>query len=525
MLSTELLDDIDAQAEVAGYGLPGTEAISGTEAQAWPELQPLISKIDPQPYPMEVLPPLVRCAVEEVQAFVKAPVPLIAQSALAAMSLAIQAHNDIERADKLNGPCSLFMLAIAESGERKSSCDGYFTKAIRDYEAQQREMFKPLIDAYKSDIEILEAQRSGIKEAIKVAAKKNDKSPKDLKARLHDLDKDMPTAPRVPSLIYGDATPEALTYSLAKEWPSGGIISSEAGMVFGSHGMSNESVMRNLATLNMLWEGGTVKTKRRTTESFTVDGARLTMGLQIQETTIRAFFANTKGLARGTGFLARFLMSWPRSTQGFREFTEAPANWPALETFNNRLMEILNRPAPIDDNGALTPAMLTLSPEAKAVWVSFHNAIEAMLAPGGDLQDVKDVASKTADNAARLAALFYTFSGNIGPIDAQAMEAGARLAAWHLNESKRFLGELATPAELANPARLETWMLAYCKRNNTDRVPTRHIQQYGPGDLRDKLASTAAITGLMELGRARPVLEGKKKIVLIRPEVLAGVAL
>ena len=35
--------------------------------------------------------------------------------------------------------------------------------------------------------------------------------------------------------------------------PSGGVISSEAGSVFGSHGMGKESVMRNLAALNQLW--------------------------------------------------------------------------------------------------------------------------------------------------------------------------------------------------------------------------------------------------------------------------------
>ena len=497
---------------------------SPNKTPAWPDLQPLISKVEPQPYPLDALPPLVRCAVEEVQGFVKAPVPLIAASALASMSLAIQAHTDVERADKLHGPCSLFMLAIAESGERKSSCDGYFTKAIKDYEAEQREIGKPLIDAYKSDLEIWEAQRSGIKEKIKTLAK-DGKPNTAQKGQLHDLDRDKPTPPRIPKLTRVDVTPEKLLELMAKHWPSGGIISSEAGMVFGSHGMGSESAMRNLATLNMLWEGGTVQIDRKTSESFTVEGARLTMGLQVQETTIRAFFANTKGLARGTGFLARFLVSWPESTQGFRPFTEAPPNWPALAAFNNRLTGILNRPALIDDNGALTPMMLTLSPEAKDVWVNFHNAIETMLAPGGDLQDVKDVASKTADNAARLAALFHTFTGNIGLIDAQAMESGTELAAWHLNESQRFLGELATPAELANPARLETWMLAYCKRENTDRVPTREIARCGPGDLRDKAASMAAITGLMELGRARLVFDGKKKMVLVRPEVLAGTAL
>ena len=82
----------------------------------WPELQPLIAKIDAESYPIDALPTAVRLAVQEVAGFVKAPVPMIAVSALAALSLAIQAHHDAERADRLTGPCSLFLLAIADSG-------------------------------------------------------------------------------------------------------------------------------------------------------------------------------------------------------------------------------------------------------------------------------------------------------------------------------------------------------------------------------------------------------------------------
>ena len=302
------------------------------------------------------------------------------------------------------------------------------------------------------------------------------------------------------------------------------MISSEAGSVFGGHGMGGDSVMRNLAALNQLWDGATLPVERRSSESFTVRGARLTMALQVQEATIRAFFDSTKGLARGTGFLARFLVSWPQSTQGMRHFTEAPANWPALAAFNNRLTAILNRPAPIDDDGGLSPAMLTLAPDAKAAWVAFHNAIESELSTGRELYDVRDVASKTADNAARLAALFHTFSGNIGPIDLDAMESAARVTTWHLTEAKRFLGELAMPAELANPARLEAWMLDYCRRENTDKVPTREVQRHGPGGLRDKAIINDAIKELAELGRARLVQDGKKKLIQINPALLAGAA-
>ena len=199
-----------------------------------------------------------------------------------------------------------------------------------------------------------------------------------------------------------------------------------------------------------------------------------------------------------------------------------PHQRPALATFNDRLAAILGRAVPIDDDGHLSPAMLTLSPDAKAYWVSFHDAIEAQLSSGGDLYEVRDVASKTADNAVRLAALFHAFTGSIGPVDAAAMESGGRIAAWHLTEAKRFLGELAMPAELANPIRLDAWLLAYCKREQTDSVPTREVQQYGPGVLREKAVFAAAIKELEELGRARLSRDGRKKIVKINPALLAG---
>ena len=510
---------MDAAIESVAAGASGTDAAG--QIDLWPELQPLIAKIHPQEYPIDALPDSVRCAVEEVAGFVKAPVPLIATSALAALSLGIQGYVDVQRAEKLDGPCGLFLLAIADSGERKSTCDGFFTRAIRDYEATQREAAKPLVSAYKSECEVWEARRGGLKEKIKQLAK--DGKPSSAQAHeLHDLDADAPIAPRVPRLIYGDATPEALTYALAKQWPSGGVISSEAGSVFGGHGMSGDSVMRNLATLNQLWDGATLPVERRSSESFTVRGARLTMALQVQESTIRAFFDSTKGLARGTGFLARFLVSWPASTQGMRHFTEAPVDWPALACFNNRLTAILNRPAPIDDDGGLSPAMLTLAPEAKTAWVKFHDAIESELSSGRELYDVRDVASKTADNAVRLAALFHTFTGNVGPIDIDAMESGARIALWHLTEARRFLGELAMPAELANPARLDSWLLGYCKREKTDKVPTKAVQQFGPGGLRDKASIDDAVKELTELGRARLVKDGKRKLIQINPALLVA---
>jgi len=333
--------------ETVAKAIHGALATEQTDNDGWPEPLPLTAKIDPEPYPLDALPETLRAAVEEVRAFTKAPIPLVASSALAALSLAVQAHADVKRAEKLQGPTGLFLLTVADSGERKSTCDGFFMQAIREYEAEQAETAKPLIKDHKAAMEAWETKRGGIKEKIRQLSKAG-KPAREQEEALRDLEHDKPEPPRVPRLIYGDATPEALKWNLAKGWPSGGVVSSEAGLVFGAHGMGKDSVMRNLATLNQLWDGVDIATERRTTESFTVRGARLTIALQVQEATLRSFFDRSGGLARGTGFLARFLLAWPESTQGHRPFTDPPESWPALVRFNQRIAGILQQDVPID---------------------------------------------------------------------------------------------------------------------------------------------------------------------------------
>lgn len=485
--------------------------------EEWPEPQPLTAKIEPEPYPVDALPVIVKAAVDEVHGFVKAPVPLVAASAISALSLAIQAHHDVERASALHSPTGIFMLTIADSGERKSTCDRFFTKAIIDYENAQAEAAKPAIKNYTADMDSWEAERSGIKDKIRSYGKSG-KSTASLGEQLRSLEHDKPEPPRIPRLLYADATPEALAYSLAKQWPSGGVVSAEAGIVFGSHGMGKDSVMRNLAILNQLWDGTSLKIDRKTSESFAVRGARITVALQVQTETLNSFFEKSGALARGTGFLARFLVSWPESTQGCRLFTEAPDSWPKLATFNQRITEILNIHAPINEDGALTPQMLILSPEAKDAWIEFHDGIELQLSSGGVLFDVRDVASKIADNATRLAALFHVFEGGVGAISLDSFERASAIVAWHLNESRRFFGEIALPSELADAVRLNDWFIRHCRREHTHCVAKRHAQQYG--NVRDAIRLDAAITELESLDRIQIRQDGKKISIWLNPKIL-----
>ena len=452
--------------------------------------------------------------MEEVANFTKAPIPLVAASALTAISLALQAHLDVRRAEKLQSPSSAYFLTIADSGDRKTTCDSYFMQAIRNHEAEQAELAMPDLRKYAADTQAWEAKRSGLKDKIRDLAKKQHLTVT-IENALHELEFAKPVAPRVPKLLHADITPEKLGHFLANEWPSGGVVSNEAGAVFGSHGMGKDSIMRNLALLNTLWDGGEISSERKSTEGYTVRGARFTMDLQVQEATLREFFSKSGKLARGTGFLARFLISWPKSNMGKRLFTEAPSAWPHLEAFNRRLSVILNAAPPLN-NGVLTPHLMGLSDAAKQCWIQYHDMVEIELSTSGDYFDIKDVAAKSADNAARLAGLFERFANSDGgSISQDSFQLAAKVAAWHLEEAKRFFGEIVLPQVVLDAVRLESWLLDF---NHKEELSTRYTQRHGP--FRDKKQLDPAIAELESLDRIKLVQEGKRKLIKVNPMVL-----
>lgn len=502
---------------------PATVATVATVVVAeWPEPSSLTTHQLADPYPLDSLPGTIGAAVAEVVGFVQCPVALGACSALTVVSMAAQGFIDVRRAAKLEGPTSLFVLAIADSGERKTTIDGFFSKPVQQWEAEQAEAAKPDLTRYEIESQAWEAKKSGKLAAIKESSKRGEDT-SDLEEELARIEAEKPIQPKVPRLLFSDATPEALTHRLAHGWPVGGVLSSEAGVVFGGHAMSKESAMRNMSMLNSLWGAEPLTIDRRSSPSYTVRGARLTMGLAVQSETVRAFLDSSKGLARGIGWLARFLIAWPESTQGNRMYQDPPEYWPHLAKFHRRLGALLDLPLPLDDMGELSPVMLELSPEAKVVWVAFHDEVEEELGPGRDMAEARDVASKAADNAARLAALFHLFENGIdGTIGANHMQAATSLVTWHLYEARRFIGEIALPVEINNSLRLDDWLLEHCRMNRVGEVATRTIQQMGPVCVRDRRILDNALEELVDAGRVQVVKDGRRKLVKINPALLGG---
>ena len=118
------------------------DALIDPQEPSWPTPQPLTRQGGGTEYPLQALPKMMRESVQEVQGYVRSPMPLVVQSALCALSIAAQARYNVQRDNTLSGPCGLFMIALGDSGERKKTSDGYFNWPIIEHETRQRETEK-----------------------------------------------------------------------------------------------------------------------------------------------------------------------------------------------------------------------------------------------------------------------------------------------------------------------------------------------------------------------------------------------
>lgn len=477
----------------------------------WGDPLPLIAETDPDPYPLDALPGTIGAAVREVAAFVQCPVALAACSAMSALSVAVQGLANVRRGPNLEGPIGVYLMAVADSGERKSEADRRFAEPLKQWEAEQAQLIEPELAQYRSDLSAWEAEREATIAAIK-KAKLAGNSTDDARGELVNLERAKPVPVRIPRLVLESETAESLAWNLARPdgWPSGGILSSEAGIIFGGHAMRRDTIMQSLALFNKLWSGEPLRVGRRTSEQFQLIGGRLTMGLAVQPDTVRTFFEDSKGLARGTGFAARFLFAWPESTQGTRPYCEASTGWPGLTAYQARLRRLLDTRMPFNDLGQLSPPALDMEPAAFDGWRTFHDGVERELRPVGELAGIRDVASKAPENCARMAALFHLYeNGPGGRIGADHLTRAARIVAWHLLEARRFLTAMDVPMPAANAAKLERWLVDRFHETGAESVTVREVLRLGPNPVRLKATLLAAVAELTDTERARLCDDGR----------------
>lgn len=452
-----------------------------------PEKRPLFRELPPPPqFPIDALGPLKEPALA-IQSKTQAPIAICAQSVLAAATLAIQAHVDVELPGGGIKPVVGMFVSLAESGERKTTVDKVALAPVRETEAQWNREYRQAKADYQNRLAAWKHARSNVKKG----------GISDLVAAYGQTGAE-PDEPPHPMLICSDVTPEALVLHLEKGRPMAGLFTAEGGILVGGSAFNDESRMRTAALLNQLWDGEPVRRLRVGTGTSFLPGKRCSAHIMMQQVVADRLLGDS--MLDGMGMLARMLIVAPESTAGSRLFkSEAAQNAPILQAYNSRISELLvKEPETHDAFGReLAPRVLPLDTNAKEAWVTFHDQCEWAIRPNGELVTIKAFAAKLAEHAGRLAAVLAAYHDpQVSAVPLWAMQCGIQLAGHYAMEMRRLHGGASTPQSLRQAQRLLEWW----QRREEPILHLANIYQLGPVELRGSKQARAVVKVLIEHG-------------------------
>ncbi|WP_353230791.1 YfjI family protein [Pseudomonas qingdaonensis] len=372
--------------------------------------------------------------VKEIVDATSTPPELTESALLGAMSIACQHLIDVDCPGGGRSPTSLFLLASAESGERKSSVETLIFQPIFDIDHKNRIQAEIDNQSYECKMIVWKAGVNRIRRELN-AIEDDPMLKADIETRLAVELKSKPTIKSAHRFIYRDESIRNLQIGLATNWPSAALVVSESTGLFSSR--SAES----LPSLSAIWDGRPIDVGRATTKALYVPSPRLTISLMLQPRMLRGYLGKQNGIARISGLLARFWVVEPVSTQGYRlihpsEIDEVK-KYKSIKLFHQRLIKHLENSTKI---ACEQRKVVRYSTPAKQIWLELFNTVESELAPGGKLADIKDCASKIGNTMSRIAALIHFCLGRPGDIDVETALYARALSLKSLNNFKKIFG-------------------------------------------------------------------------------------
>jgi len=457
--------------------------------------RPLHRELAPAPaYPVDAMGEL-RHAAEALHEAVRAPLAMCAQSALAATTLAVEAHRDVELPCGRRPIVGLFA-TVAESGERKTSLDRLATRAIRRAEERWSEESQATTASFMADKEAYDA-------AVRHAKANRKAGRAEIRSAIGALGP-APQPPPSPMLLLADPTPEALTLHLADGRPWCGLFTAEGGILIGGAAFTDERRLATGALLNTLWDSEPVRRRRVVTGACFLPGRRCSAHVMVQPDIAARLYGDRELI--GIGLMARFLTVAPDTTAGTRLWHDPlPAVDAALADYDGRLASWLERAPRMAGGGALDPEPMRLTPDARRRWIAFHDVCERAMAPGAELATLRPFASKMPEHAGRLAAVLAAYA-DPGAMDiaGNCLVGGIALAQHYAKELVRIGDAAAVAPDLRLAARLLEWWQG---RPDT-RLHLAALYQRGLNALGDAATARRIVGILEEHGRVRRLPAG-----------------
>ncbi|MFW2133677.1 YfjI family protein [Ectothiorhodospira haloalkaliphila] len=440
--------------------------------------------------------------VRQIIDITNAPPPLVAQGGLAIASCLIQNLVDVAKPNGQLIPPSLYLIGVAESGERKTTVDSLVFHRFDELEANQDHKFAEAVAAYELELRIWQAKN---KLLFRDLAREDEEQ---VIGELYQHQQLKPVAPQRSGMrTLTDVTPAAAIDVFRREAVKSTILRSSEG----EEVLSGAAVQR-LSIWNSLWGGDPVRVDRKTGGNCVVN-PRTTLYVQAQPQVMQKFVGKGGENARGIGFFARALITYPASTQGMRPVTEVGDarnseydEW--VEALFLKNIEMLSK-------SDFTRTIIEFSDDAKGRWFVVANDIERAICPGGRFEGHGDHASKLADNIARMAVLLHCAEyGLEGKVSLRTLDDAILICFWFSNEFLRLFGR---PSEEYRDYLLLLDWLCQKRAEGFRYLRKNHVRQYGPYALRKSGKLNLLLNWMASTGEIGIGLVTKKTIIDLYP--------
>lgn len=471
--------------------------------------RPLYRELPPaEPFPVDALGETLGKAARAIESMIQCPMACATNSVLAVASLVAQGRANVilPIGQGKPAPLSLYLLTVLDSGERKSSADSMALKPVRDTEREIADLENAARQSYAVKLSAHEANARHLTNKLK-----GDRAA--LEAALHDLGP--PPQPPLLSVIApsGDQTMEGLFRIYQQGRPSLAMLCDDAASFLGGHSLKAEQKAGTTANLCRAWDGSKLERIRGGDGVTVLYDRRLSCHLMVQPGVAAGFLSDSQFADQG--LLARFLVSAPQGRAGTRIRDDAAYQALAynaaldLEDYNTAIAALLRQPVRWKDENdrALGVELdaLVFTPEARALYVTFANAIEGELGPKASLAMAKAFASKLPENAARIAGTLTLIADPAASqIEAATLADAISLAKYYLGEAVRLMASGAIDPELRLAASLLEWLQSQPGKV----IGLRDIYRLGPNAIRQADKARRVMGILAEHGWAKPMPDG-----------------
>lgn len=438
--------------------------------------------------------PIINDAVKYLQRAVQAPYEMCLVAVLSAMSIAQQGLINVEQIHGGSCPSNLWIWITALSGERKSALMNLALEVLYSYQRKHRKKFEEELKSYQVLSEIHEDEKKHLKKEHRKALTSGDEELIEIaRLCLTDHEEKKPIKPKIRDFIFEDIMPEALQYALNQGPGNAALISSEGGTII------NGPIVRNLAFLSNTWSGGSFMVHRKSSDSYVVEDARLTIAIAAQPVALDNFMKKKGREAKDIGLFARCLFCFPKSEQGYRTASPNTSEFQEGRTrFNNRLNDIMDE---YDEHLLLDKNdryLVEFDKDCKPYASELCLRIESELKPGGKYEHASEHASKLFENITRTAGnITYFEKGRGAKISRSILNDAAKIC---FNFSDHYLKYFQVQPEYIQDAAVLYEHLLAQQEYGERYVAKTLIRKSGPYRLRNMVRLNRALEQLANEG-------------------------